>query len=254
MTKQRHMYNLDPAEVTAKTEIIAVNDDDGSLQIAVKDNLMRASGGGEPRDLGIVSFAANDDSPVRDVIKKDGLTWMAIDDGCRPQVGESVVIRIDGGHRDRRRRLHTGVHLFLRSVYEQFSDARVRIADIDPSAKSAIISASVEREVNDVDVWDVDRRMRSFVLSERPVTAIKAKSLEAAEAEWGALLRVSDRHSFKGRVRLIHIEGVDLNPCSGLHHTSSNIGPYSIDRMGNNVDEIKVELRLCDCWMYWFGG
>jgi len=255
MTKQLHLYNQDPDTIVVETELIAVNEDQGTLHLAVSSNLMRASGGGEPRDLGIVSLAVNDNLPVRDVIKRDGLTWMVLDTiDADPQIGDGVTIKIDGGHRERRRRLHTGVHLCLRSVYCQFPEVYVDLAEIDGRAKSAIVAATVNREVTDVDIWEIDRRMRSYVLSVRDVSAVKAKSLDAAEEKWGDVLRVSDRHSFKGRVRLIHIDGLDLNPCSGLHHSSTNIGPYSINRLAAEAIQIKLKLELCECWMYWFGG
>ncbi|WP_209349171.1 hypothetical protein [Pontixanthobacter sp. CEM42] len=254
MTIQQHIYNQDPDQITANTQLIAVNGDQGTLRIAVKENLMRASGGGEPRDRGMVSLAANDNWPVRDVVKMDGLTWMVLDQPSTvPQVGDPLTIRIDGDHRERRRRLHTAVHLCLRSIYCQFAEVEVGLAEIDESAESAVIMASVDRDVVDPDIWEVDRRLRSYVLDNRAVEPVKAKSVEAAEEEYGDLLRISDRYAFKGRIRLIHIDGLDLNPCSGLHHRSSNIGPYSLRRMLAESKQIKLRLELRACWTYWYG-
>ncbi|MEM1272728.1 MAG: hypothetical protein AAGF88_02865 [Pseudomonadota bacterium] len=92
--------------------------------------------------------------------------------------------------------------------------------------------------------------MRSEVLKGRSVHAAKAKSVEHAESEYGAFFRVSDRHAFRGRIRLICIDGLDVNPCSGLHHRTTDIGPYEVvPEHLPNADQHTLADRVKLCWM-----
>jgi len=255
MSQQEHVYYRDPDIVEIDTTVIAVRREANATYIAVKQNLMRAGGGGEPRDIGLVELAANDNFEVLSVFKDQGKTWMECGSDVRLiNNGDFITVKVDADHRMRRRKLHTGVHICLRAAYDYFSNVVVDVADINDEATAATIVARVNQPVKDEDVWQVDRNMRSIVQLGHPVKSVKAKSIEAADELHGHLLRVSDRYAFKGRVRLIAIEGIDVNPCSGLHASTSDIGPYSMERIsGVEAAEVfAVRIQLLPCWAYWY--
>ncbi|MEQ8737192.1 MAG: hypothetical protein RID59_01335 [Hoeflea sp.] len=252
MTKQQNLFYSNPDLTATTTKIVAVRPHFFGVAIALEHNIVRASGGGEPRDLGTV-----DGMKILHAEKQDGLTWTAHDaDADRFAVGKTVDVVLDAEHREHRRRLHTATHLLIRCAYNHFSEFNVAVADIEDDASSALIVARTDRPVRSEDISLVDRRMRSEVLNGRSVHAAKAKSVEHAESEYGALVRVSNRHAFRGRIRLICINGLDANPCSGLHHPTTDIGPYKV--VPEHLPEadpytFAVRLKPTGAWMYWFG-
>jgi len=256
MTKQINLFYNDPDLVAVTDKIVAARTHAEGMAIALNQNIVRAAGGGEPRDHGTVVGTHGDVITIAGVEKHAGLTWLVLP--RQPgdiSVGAPIKVSLDRAHRERKRRLHTGVHLCIRTALNQLGPLRVTAANIDEEARSAMIRAELARSVTSEDVPAVDMAMRSIVLEGRAVTTAKAKSLDEAESRCPELFRVSDRHAFKGRVRLIQIEDFDLNPCSGLHQQTTDIGCYALrpDPDGHDETEFAVELRLTDTWTYWFG-
>jgi Ser-tRNA(Ala) deacylase AlaX len=251
MYQQKNLFYTDTDLTTIRSQIIGVRPHTLGISVALEQNIARAAGGGEPRDAGEIAGM-----PIRSIEKHDGMTWVAFED--RPEnylVGRIVDISLDAEHRNRRRRLHTGVHMAIRCAYAHFSNIRIVEAEISEDATFAKVVGKVDRLVDQSDVAIVDRAMRSAVLKAHPVTAVNAKSIEHAEKSYGTLFRVSDRHAFKGKVRLVCIDGMDVNPCGGLHHPNSNIGPYEIkaDLSNAKSGNFDIRLNLSPCWMYWYG-
>lgn len=252
MTQQTNMFYAEPDLVEVATEVVAIREHANGLAIAVASNLLRASSGGEPRDIGTVNRLK-----ILDVTKGEGLTWLIVpatpDQLC---VGDQVDLSIDASHRDQRRRLHTATHLFIRCACNHFDGFEVSVAEIEDDASSALIIGHADRALRHEDLCLIDRSMRSEVLKQRAVKSGKAKSVEAAEEKYGELFRVSARHGFRGRIRVIEIEGFDVNPCSGLHHSTTNIGPYVLEGECDQAQTdtvLEVRIRLSATWMYWFG-
>ncbi len=251
MSNQTNLFYQFPDKTEITSKIIATRPHFFGTAIAVEENIVRAAGGGEPRDVGTVGGAK-----ILHAEKQDGYTWTAHDaDVDRFTVGETVEVVLDTEHREHRRRLHTATHLLIRCAYNHFSEFNVTVADIEDDASSALIVAGTDRLVLSEDIPLIDRRMRSEVLKGRFVHAAKAKSVEHADIEYGALFRVSDRHAFRGRIRLIYIDGLDANPCSGLHHPTTDIGPYELvpEYLPEaNQHTFAVRVKLTKAWMYWF--
>lgn len=256
MSQQENLFYQKPNLIDLSSGIIAIRPHPKGAALAVAHNIVRAAGGGEPRDQGAVHINGNDQLEIMDAEKSGGMTWLIVDsDPGKLHIEEPVSVQVNGEHRAQRRRLHTGVHLAIRAACNHFSSFNVNAAEIDDDAAGAIVSGKIDRPVTAEDVSLVDRKMRSQVLQGRPVSASKAKSIEHAEETYGELFRVSDRHAFKGKVRLVVIDGFDANPCAGLHHETSNIGPYEMinESTGLANGEFTVRLRLSPTWMYWFG-
>lgn len=255
MTQQIHVYYQDPEIHVVETQIIGQCVSNGKPAIAVAHNLMRAAGGGEPADRGHLRLASGDQVQIESVFKNRGKTWMQL---TRPidniESGGDVTVQIDPAHRERRRKLHTAVHLALRAVQDVTGEMSVLTADIDEDALSARVTAEVGERLTDQLVCSVDSQMRSYVLRAAPISVMKAKSIDDAEAQLGHLLRVSDRYAFKGKVRILLIDGIDANPCSGLHAQNSDIGPYVMTPLPSCRERVlDVEITLSSAWTYWFG-
>lgn len=253
---QENIFYAAPEQVTVETTVLATRQHPIGLAVAAKVNPIRGYSGGEPADKGGVITASGQNQDFYEVEKAEGKTWMIfrdIPEGLSS--GEALQINIDGDLRFKRRKLHTAVHMCIRAGYSHFELFDVQEAEISADAAQATIVAKTEREVSQADVAAVDMSMRSMVHNALTVTAEKAKSVEDAKSKFGSLFRISDRYTLKGRVRLIHIEGTDVNACSGLHHPTTDIGPYEMLPVFDPTrpNEFRVEIRLSPCWMYWYG-
>lgn len=251
MTAQNNIFYGEPDLTTISTQVIAARPHHHGVAVALEDNIARAAGGGEPRDIGRIAETA-----IAEIEKKEGMTWIVFNgDPSALWMGSTIEVDLDHEHRERRRRLHTAVHLAIRSACNHFGTFHVTEAEIAPDAFSASVTGNVKQLTSITDIALIDRSMRSEVLKARPVTFAKAKSIEHAEKTYGSAFRVSDRHAFRGKVRLVCIDGFDVNPCAGLHHLSSDIGPYEMIRDVKHAADgvFRVRLSLSPTWMYWFG-
>lgn len=248
---QHNIFYQEPDRTRTEARIVACRHHELGTALALDPNIVRASGGGEPRDIGHVGG-----HPIMDVEKRDGLTWLVVASSTDNFAdGAEIQVEVDADHRSQRRRLHTGTHLLIRSTLNHLGTFIVEDAQIDDDAQRATVTGITSPTFSIEDATAIDKAMRSHVLSLRSVQAIRAKSVEAAQETCGSLFRFSGRHTLKGKVRVVVIEDIDANPCSGLHHSSSDIGPYELSHTLSEDGSGQVEfvLRLTPTWMYWFG-
>lgn len=249
MTTQHNLFYDRPDQVHCSTKVIATMDHPNGVAVATQENIVRASGGGEPRDRGRVNNIIIDD-----VFKKDGLTWLALTGNVgHAGFGDRVFVEIDADYRDRRRRLHTLTHMAIRCAQNKLGEFEVETADIAGDAHTATIRGYAANQVSSVDLSQIDRVLRSEVLATRKVFVSKAKSIDSAKADFGSAFRLSGRHTLSGKIRVVCIEGFDANPCGGLHHPHSNVGPFGMEGLTSAKNELSFRLRLCSAWTYWFG-
>ncbi|ANW02971.1 hypothetical protein LMTR13_25255 [Bradyrhizobium icense] len=128
-------------------------------------------------------------------------------------------------------------------------------ARIEEDAGSALVACRYSTPISDTDIVAIDRAIRSEVLNPRPVTILTAKSVECANKSYGDLFRLSERYTLNGRVRLVCIKGYDVNPCSGLHYHSTDIGPYelNVEAGGDDPNRFAIRIVPTKVWTSWFG-
>lgn len=250
---QINVFHDDPERTSITSKVMAVRPHHFGMAVAFAENIARAAGGGEPRDVGTVAG-----KKIDCIEKYIGKTWIAFAGAPDTfHIGDHLLVTLDAAHRERRRRLHTALHLLIRSAYEELGCIKVVAAEITDDASAADVVLAPPQKIEGGALAAVDRRMRSEVLLGHRVFTCKSKSLDAARAEHGSLFRLSGRYALTGKVRLVVIEGFDVNPCSGLHYDTSNIGPYSLEatevRECLASNQILLRIRLHPAWMYWYG-
>jgi len=255
MVQQINIYQKKPEINQQLATIIAIENSPKGTLIAVDKNIIRAAGGGEPSDIGTIRKDPPD-SPVSvvDTEKRGGLTWYCMSNEAQSwKLGHTVTVQIDSGHRLRRRKLHTGTHMIIRLIKNSFDYEKVHSAEINQSASESTITFTPSRKIGNGDIVELDRAMRSLVHEQRSVSITKSKSLEIAKTTFGELLRASNPAGLRGKVRLVCIDGFDVNPCSGLHFDNTKIGPYAIKADHCSRGVCHLTLQLLNNWQYWFG-
>lgn len=249
---QQNIFYAQPDKVVCQSPIVQIRVFGSAQALAVETNIARASGGGEPQDRGWVTGPEGDKVPILDLEKADGMTWLIARTSF--EAGQRVTVELDKEYRLNRRKLHSAIHLCIRAALNHFEKFRVLEAEVSDCAQFARIKAAVDADVLSSDIARIDASMRSEVLSDKPIFFSRAKSIEHAEQEYGSLFRVSDKNAFRGKVRLVCIEDFDVNPCSGLHHSSSNIGPYEMHVSKSTEKSVfDVSINLVPTWTYWYG-
>ena len=187
-----------------------------------------AMGGGQPGDSGVLRLATGQEIAIVDTIKgelPDEVIHIAAVGSALPEPGTELVAEIDWDRRHRLMRMHTCLHLLCSVVPGavtggQVSDGRGRL-DFD------VPGSSLDKET-------IASRLNALIAEGHPVGPRWITDEElAAQPELVRTMSVKPP-SGMGRVRLMEIAGVDLQPCGGTHvRNTAEIGPVVVTKIEN---------------------
>jgi misacylated tRNA(Ala) deacylase len=183
-------------------------------------------GGGQPGDTGTLRAADGRDWRVTDARKGEGGRILHVLEAgvTPPEVGTAVDARLDWERRHAHMRMHTCLHL-LGSVLRygvtggQIAADKGRLDfdtqdEIDKDAVTAAVNALVAANHGVRSLWITDEEL------DRQPELVRTLSVQPPR---GA-----------GRIRLLEIPGVDLQPCGGTHVAATGeIGPVAVIKVEN---------------------
>jgi misacylated tRNA(Ala) deacylase len=182
------------------------------------------TGGGQPGDTGILS--ANGQIWVVAEARKGssgGVLHLLEPGAAPPAVGSQITAAIDWDRRHRLMRMHSCLHLLCAIVPEgvtggSVGDGKGRL-DFD-MGEAVLEKAAIEEALN------------ALIQKNAPVLARWIADEElAAQPELIRTMSVKPPTGF-GQVRLLEIEGVDLQPCGGTHvRATGEIGPVRVEKI-----------------------
>jgi misacylated tRNA(Ala) deacylase len=183
-------------------------------------------GGGQPGDTGVLRLASGQSIVVVDTVKgslPDEIIHVPAAGSPLPEPGAEFVAEIDWDRRHRLMRMHTCLHLLCSIVPGavtggQVSDGRGRL-DFD------IPGSSLDKEA-------IASRLNALIAEGHPVGPRWITDEElAAQPELVRTMSVKPP-SGMGRVRLMEISGIDLQPCGGTHvRNTAEIGPVAVTKI-----------------------
>jgi misacylated tRNA(Ala) deacylase len=168
-------------------------------------------GGGQSGDAGVLVRASGERLPIIDTRKGEGpdrVLHIPAPTAALPEPGEELLLEIDWPRRYRLMRLHTALHLLSCVISAPVTggnivpekarlDFDIELSQLDAAhienATNALIAAGAATET----VWITDQEL------EAQPELVKTMSVQPPR---GA-----------GRVRLLRIPGIDLQPCGGTH-------------------------------------
>jgi misacylated tRNA(Ala) deacylase len=187
-----------------------------------------AMGGGQPGDTGTLRLSSGQLIAIVDTLKGDApdeVIHVPAPGSELPKPGTEVVAEIDWERRHRLMRMHTCLHLLCSVVPGavtggQVSDGRGRL-DFD------VPGSSLDKEA-------IASRLNALIAEGHPVGPRWITDEElAAQPELVRTMSVKPP-SGTGRVRLMEIAGVDLQPCGGTHvRNTAEIGPVAVTKIEN---------------------
>ena len=180
-------------------------------------------GGGQPGDTGTLSQDGQSAAVVDTRYSDDGsIVHHLQEDAAMPSVGDSVHVELDWDRRYRHMRMHTAMHL-LGSVLQY------GVTGGNISAEKSRLDFDME---DTVDKEAVGTALKALVDANRTVSCrwISAEELDA-QPELVRTMSVQPPRG-KGSIRLLEIEGVDLQPCGGTHlKSTAEVGAVRIGKV-----------------------
>jgi misacylated tRNA(Ala) deacylase len=186
------------------------------------------TGGGQPGDVGALRLADGSAIAITDTVKGDGpgeVIHVPARDSASLDVGSEVTAEIDWERRHRLMRMHTCLHLLCAVVPGAVTggsvgDGRGRLdfdvpgASLDKDAIAAGLNKLIAESHTVAPRWIDDAELEA-----RP-ELVRTMSVKPPT---GA-----------GKVRLLEIDGVDLQPCGGTHvQNTAEIGAVEITKIEN---------------------
>jgi misacylated tRNA(Ala) deacylase len=199
-------YERDPQLTRLETEVVAAGDEQGCPFVVLADTIFYPEGGGQPADRGTVTGVA-----VLDVRRVAGEIRHVL---AGPAPSGRVTAELDWSRRFDHMQQHTGQHLLTAVAQCRFGWSTTafhlgeRVSDIELDTPGA----------RPEELTELEEAVAAEVRAARPVTSRRVSPAEFAR------LPVRTRglpEGHSGSIRLIEIEGVDLNTCGGTHLRST---------------------------------
>lgn len=213
------------SDAYAKSCEATVSAVDGS-GIVLDRTVFYPKGGGQPGDTGALTTA---DGRVVAIVATvgvgDGILHVPADDAPALAVGEAVTAAIDWDRRYRLMRMHTCLHLLCAAV-----DGGVTGGAIG-EAKSRL---DFDLPDTSLDKVAITAELNRLIEEDHPVSTrwISEEEL-AANPELVRTMSVKPPTG-TGRVRVLEVEGVDLQPCGGTHVArTGEIGRVRVGKIEN---------------------
>ncbi|BBK30840.1 misacylated tRNA(Ala) deacylase [Stella humosa] len=186
------------------------------------------TGGGQPGDTGTIRLADGGEIAIVDTVKAptpDGILHIPAPGSTLPAAGSAVVAAIDWERRHRHMRMHTCMHLVCAIVPGAVTGGQV-------GADRSRLDFDIPGEALDKAV--LTEKLNALVAADHPVASTWITDAEMAERPELVRTMSVKPPSGQGRVRLLDIAGVDLQPCGGTHvQRTGEIGRVEIAKIEN---------------------
>jgi misacylated tRNA(Ala) deacylase len=232
------LFRDDAYRTTASARVVAVHE----RGIELDATIFYPQGGGQAGDTGALVRVNGERIDIADTRKGDApdtIVHVPAAATRQPDVGETLSLEIDWARRHKLMRLHTALHVMSCVVVAPVTGGNIapEKARLDFDIDMSLLDAErIERETNALiaravpteTVWITDEE-----LDARP-ELVKTMSVQPPRGS--------------GRVRLLRIPGIDLQPCGGTH--VANIGEIGAIRVLKIRSEgrrnRRVEIALAD--------
>ena len=232
------LFRHDAYLQTASAQVTAVH----AQGIELERTIFYPLGGGQVGDSGFLVRSSGERIAVVDTRRdaaRDAVLHLTAAGPPAPEPGEVLMLEIDWPRRHRLMRLHTALHLMSCVVVAPVTGGNIAPdrARLDFDIDMNLLDAQrIERELNALigrgiateTVWISDDE-----LAARP-DLVKTMSVQPPRGS--------------GRVRLLRIAGIDLQPCGGTHvRNIAEIGGIRVVRIRNEGRRNRrVEIALTD--------
>ena len=205
-----------------KAKIISINIEEKTIEL--DNTAFYARSGGQPGDTGEI-IVENQNIEVKDTIKKDNKIINIINKTENLDKGIEIIGKIDWEKRYKHMKMHSALHLMCSVIPLGVTGGQIGYE------KSRLDFNDPEKEINKEEI---EEKINSLVKDDYEITSeiIDSKILD----EQPELVRTMSVKppQIDGKIRLIKIGNVDLQPCGGTHvKSTAEIGSIKIGKIEN---------------------
>ena len=231
------LFRDDPYAQACEATVVGLTPDSG---VVLDRTVFYAQGGGQPGDVGTLADQNGRDLAIANTIygaDRASIVHVPAGGACPFQEGDRVTARLDWDRRYQRMRVHTALHLL--SVVLPYPVTGGAIGDGDGRLDFDIPEAGLDKGELTVKLNELIGR--DAAVFERWITD---EELDANPNLVKTMTVKPPRGT--GRVRLIEIEGIDLQPCGGTHvRRTGEIGRVAvidIEKKGKQNRRVRIAL------------
>jgi misacylated tRNA(Ala) deacylase len=238
MTATTLLFRDDAYATTCQATVVGITPEGGIL---LDRTVFYAQGGGQPGDVGSIQGRSGERIAVTNTVYGPDRSQVAhivgAEAAARFQPGEMVELQLDWDRRFRRMRIHTALHLL--SVVLPYPVTGGAIGDGDGRLDFDIPDAGLDKV-------EITEKLNALIAQDAPVTDrwITDDELDANPGLVKTMSVKPPRGS--GRVRLVEIAGIDLQPCGGTHvRRTGEIGSIvvtDIEKKGKQNRRVRLSL------------
>ena len=205
-----------------KAKIININIEEKTIEL--DNTAFYARSGGQPGDIGQI-IAENQNIEVEDTIKKENKIINIINKIENLDKGTEIIGKINWEKRYKHMKMHSALHLMCSVIPLGVTGGQIGYE------KSRLDFNDPEKEINKEEI---EEKINSLVKDDYEITSeiIDSKILD----EQPELVRTMSVKppQIDGKIRLIKIGNVDLQPCGGTHvKSTAEIGSIKIGKIEN---------------------
>ena len=205
-----------------KAKIININIEEKTIEL--DNTAFYARSGGQPGDIGEI-IQENRIIEVKDTIKKDNKIINIINKTENLDKGIEIIGKIDWEKRYKHMKMHSALHLMCSIIPLGVTGGQIGYE------KSRLDFNDPDKEINKEEI---EEKINSLVKDDYEITSeiIDSKILD----EQPELVRTMSVKppQIDGKIRLIKIGNVDLQPCGGTHvKSTAEIGSIKIGKIEN---------------------
>lgn len=230
------LFREDSYLTACEARVVAVTEQGG---VVLDRTVFYANSGGQPGDTGALVTAdgrriAVDNAVYTDAAKTE-IAHVLAPGAQAPAVGDTVTAEIDWDKRHARMRMHTALHLL--SAVLPYAVTGGSVGDADGRLDFDIPEAGLDKDA-------IAAKLTEMIATDAAVSSRWISDAEL-EANPGLVKTMSVKPPMgTGRVRLIEIEGLDLQPCGGTHvRKTSEIGAVritGIEKKGKQNRRVRI--------------
>ena len=205
-----------------KAKIININIEEKTIEL--DNTAFYARSGGQPGDTGEI-IAENQNIEVKDTIKNDNKIINIINKTENLDKGIEIIGKINWEKRYKHMKMHSALHLMCSVIPLGVTGGQIGYE------KSRLDFNDPDKEINKEEI---EEKINSLVKDDYEITSeiIDSKILD----EQPELVRTMSVKppQIDGKIRLIKIGNVDLQPCGGTHvKSTAEIGSIKIGKIEN---------------------
>jgi misacylated tRNA(Ala) deacylase len=232
------LFREDSYLKSVEARVVAVTEHGG---IVLDRTVFYATSGGQPGDAGELTTENGTRVPIETAIytdtAKSEIAHVPAVNAQGIKVGDRVTAAIDWDKRYARMRMHTALHLL--SAVLPYAVTGGSVGDSESRLDFDIPEAGLDKEA-------ITAKVAEMIASNAPVTSRWITDAEL-EANPSLVKTMSVKPPMgTGRVRLIEIAGLDLQPCGGTHvRATGEIGEVrvtQIEKKGKQNRRVRLAL------------